>query len=329
MLENLASKASAAYALNLLFRKSNLLPEEVDYIIECSEESCGDMNQRGGGNFAKGIGEMCGCLNATGSDTRSFCSAPVHAILKGSALVQAGIFKNVVVLAGGSSAKLGMNSREHLKKSVPILEDMIGAFAVHISANDGINPVIRTDGIGKHNIGSGSSPHASTEAIVLKPLNKLGYGILDIDYYSAEMHNPEITEPAGAGNIPLANYKMIAALGVQKGQLEKERLLGYVERFGMPGFAPTQGHIPSGVPLIGHFCDLILQGKANRAMIIGKGSLFLGRLTNLFDGISFIIEKNNGLAENLIGEEGVRRTIAKALRDFSRVLVGNGGFQDE
>ena len=28
------------------------------------------------------------------------------------------------------------------------------------------------------------------------------------------------------------------------------------------------------------------------AMIIGKGSLFLGRMTNLFDGVSFVIQGN-------------------------------------
>ena len=38
----------------------------------------------------------------------------------------------------------------------------------------------------------------------------------------------------------------------------------------MPGFAPTQGHIPSGVPFIGFARDLILEGKLNNAMIIGK-----------------------------------------------------------
>ena len=54
---------------------------DIDYIIECSEEACGDMNQRGGGNFAKAIGETLGLNNATGSDLRSFCAAPSHPLL--------------------------------------------------------------------------------------------------------------------------------------------------------------------------------------------------------------------------------------------------------
>ena len=43
-------------------------------------------------------------------------------------------------------------------------------------------------------------------------------------YILSEMQNPDITEPAGAGDVPTANYKMIGALAVKKGQLEKAKL---------------------------------------------------------------------------------------------------------
>jgi len=323
MFENLVGKASAVFALKLLLAKTELQAEQVEYIIECSEEACGDMNQRGGGNFAKAIGEMCGCINATGSDTRSFCAGPAHALVEAAALAQSGIYKNVVVLAGGASAKLGMNSKDHVKKGMPALEDMLGAFAVHIAENDGISPVIRTDGIGRHTIGSGASPQAVMTAIVADPLDKLGYKIPDVDRYSAEMQNPEITEPAGAGDVPLANYKMIGALSVKRGEMEKADLLKAVNGFGMPGFAPTQGHIPSGVPFIGHARDMILDGKITRAMIVGKGSLFLGRLTNLFDGVSFVIEKNDGVTKDAgFDKEEVRSMIGEAMRDFAKIFRG-------
>ena len=323
MFENLVSKASAVFALQLLMMKTDLKAEDVEYILECSEEACGDMNQRGGGNFAKAIGEMCGCINATGSDTRSFCAGPAHALIEAAALAQSGIYRNIVVLAGGSSAKLGMNSKDHVKKEIPALEDMLGAFAIHIDINDGINPVIRTDGVGRHKIGSGSAPQAVMTAIVTDPLDKMGYRITDVDRYSAELQNPEITEPAGAGNVPLANYKMIAALGVKRGEFEKGDLAKVVESFGMPGFAPTQGHIPSGIPFIGHAREMILAGDISRTMIIGKGSLFLGRLTNLFDGISFVIEKNSGTLDTGFNKEKVRLMIAEAMRDFAKTLGGD------
>ena len=305
--ENLAAKASGALALKHLLWNNQLDPGIVDYIIETSEEACGDMNQRGGGNFAKAIGEVAGCVNATGSDTRSFCAGPAHGVVNATALVKSGIYKNVVVLGGGAVSKLGMNSRDHVKKEVPVLEDMLGSFALLISANDGINPIIRTDAIGRHRIGTGSSPQAVTTALVTDPLAVAGLSIKDIDKYSVEMQNPEITVPAGAGDVPLANYKMIAALGVKQGVIERAELDSFVQEHGLKGWAPTQGHIPSGVPYVGFAREGILRGDLQRAMIIGKGSLFLARMTNLFDGISFIMEANPGQEEitSLIPDEVV------------------------
>ncbi len=317
MFENLVAKASAVYVLSLLFEKTELRPEEVDYIIEASEEACGDMNQRGGGNFAKAVGEVCGCVNATGSDTRGFCAAPAHALVEAAGLAQSGIFKNIVVVAGGAAAKLGMNGKDHVAKDMPILEDMLGGFAIHVSDNDGINPVIRTDLVGRHKIGSGASPQALTQAIIFDPIEKAGLSVADIDKFSVEMQNPEITEPAGAGDVPKANYKMIAAMGVKKGDFPRTEIDNQVSRFGMPGYAPTQGHIPSGVPFIGHARDLVLNGELSRVMIIGKGSLFLGRLTSLFDGISFIIETNSGKKETGVSKEEVRQMVAEAMRSFA------------
>ena len=57
-------------------------------------------------------------------------------------------------------------------------------------------------------------------------------------------------------------------------------------------------------------------------MIIGKGSLFLGRMTNLFDGISFIIEKNAGKEEEGgVSEEQIKSLIGEAMRDFAASLL--------
>ena len=104
--------------------------EEIDYIIECSEEAFGDMNQRGGGNIAKAIGEVVGLKDATGADIRGFCAAPTHSLVSAASLVKSGIYKHVVVVAGGGTAKLGMNGKYHLKKDMPVMEDVIGGFAL-------------------------------------------------------------------------------------------------------------------------------------------------------------------------------------------------------
>ena len=89
------------------------------------------------------------------------------------------------------------------------------------------------------------------------------------------MQNPDITKPAGAGDVPLANYKIIAALAVKRGDIQRTEINDFVEKHGLVGWAPTQGHIPSGVPYIGFAREDILEGKIKNAMIIGKGSLFL------------------------------------------------------
>ena len=75
MHENLMSKASSVLALLYAVRNAGIKKEDVEYVIDCAEEACGDMNQRGGGNFAKAAAEVAGLVNATGSDARGFCAA--------------------------------------------------------------------------------------------------------------------------------------------------------------------------------------------------------------------------------------------------------------
>jgi glycine/sarcosine/betaine reductase complex component C subunit beta len=322
MLENLAVKASGVLSGMHLINNLDIPVNEIEYIIECSEEAIGDMNQRGGGNIAKAIGEIIGLNGATGSDLRGFCAAPTHALVSAASLVKSGIFKNVVVLAGGATAKLGMNGKDHIKKNMPVLEDCLGGFAVLVSQNDGVSPILRTDVIGKHTIGHGASPQAVLEALVLDPLTSAGLKVTDVDKYAPEMQTPDITEPAGAGDVPTQNYKMIGALAVKKGQLDRKELPEFIKKHGYPGYAPTQGHIPSGAPIIGHGIEHIKNGVLNNFMIVGKGSLFLGRMTNLFDGISILVEKNTGKVEesNGISKEEVKSMVADAMKDFAAFL---------
>jgi hypothetical protein len=281
------------------------------------------MNQRGGGNFAKSIAEIAGLQAATGCDVRGFCAGPTHAFINGASIVKANTHKYVVVLAGGCTAKLGMNGKDHVKKGLPIYEDMIGGFAILLGQDDGINPVVDTEHTGRHTVGTGSAPQNVTASLVTAPLEAAGLKVTDVDKYSAEMQNPDITKPAGAGDVPLANYKMIAALAVKKGELDKSQLASFPTEHGMVGWAPTQGHIPSGVPYIGVCRDDMLAGKIKRAMIIGKGSLFLGRMTNLFDGVSVMINANEGIKEEAaaVSQEEIKSLIGKAMKDFAASLM--------
>ena len=323
MLENMVSKASSVLAMLHAVKNTGIQKADVEYVIDCAEEACGDMNQRGGGNFAKAAAEIAGLTGATGSDTRGFCAGPTHAIVEAASLVAAGAYKTVMVTAGGCTAKLGMNGKDHVKKGLPALEDMIGGFAVVITQDDGVSPEFNLSILGRHTVGTGSAPQNVIGSLVTDPLDRAGLKVTDIDKFSPEMQNPDITKPAGAGDVPLANYKMIAALAVKRGDLQKADLATFPVKHGLTGWAPTQGHIPSGVPYLGFAREDILAGKVHRAMIIGKGSLFLGRMTNLFDGVSFVLQTNSGAekAEAGVSEEEVKSMIAKAMKDFAAMLM--------
>jgi hypothetical protein len=291
LLENMVSKASGSLVMLHLMKQASLKPNDVDFVLDCTEEAIGDRYQRGGGSMSKAMAEFCDCMNASGCDIRAFCCAPNHAIVSAAALVESGIHDNVVIAGGGCLAKAGMKYTAHLKNDMPILEDVLGAIAILIAKDDGVSPKIRLDAIGKHDVGAGSPQQAIMSALILKPLKKLGMKMTDIDKYSTELHNPEVTLPAGSGDTPATNYKIMAALAVMNKEIDKTAMERFIDEKGMPGFAPTQGHVPSAVPYMGHALEDMKSGKVRRAMFVAKGSLFLGRMSQLSDGISFIMEK--------------------------------------
>ena len=292
LLENLVAKASGALALRHLLKRAGMAPEEVDFIIECSETAVGDRYNRGGGSLSKAIGEMCGCTNATGHDVRAFCASPINAIVSASALVEAGIHRSVAVVGGGCQAKIGMKYAAHLKHRMPILEDLLGAVAFLVTKDDGASPRLRLDSIGKHDIGAGSSQQALMTSLVVKPLERIGLTMLDIDRYATELHNPEVTLAAGSGNTPLTNYRIMASLAALRREIDKSEIDAFVRARGMPGYCPTQGHVPAAVCYLPHACDAMKKGEMKRAMFIAKGSLFLGRMSQASDGMSFVLEAN-------------------------------------
>jgi betaine reductase len=292
LLENLMAKASGALGMRHLFRRARIQPEEVDFILSCSEEAVGDRYNRGGGSLSKAIGEMCHCSNATGHDVKAFCAAPIHALVDAACMVEAGVFKHVAVVGGGCLAKIGMKYAAHLKHKMPILEDVLAGIAFLVAKDDGVNPILRLDCIGKHDIGAASNQQAIMTSLVVKPLKKIGKKMMEIDRYATEMHNPEITLPAGSGNTPYTNYKMMGALAAMAKEIDPKGIEDFVKTKGMPGFSPTQGHVPAAVPFLGHALEAMRRGEMNSALFVAKGSLFLGRMSQLSDGMSFLLERN-------------------------------------
>jgi betaine reductase len=290
LLENLVCKATATMAFRTLLAQTGVDPQTVEYVLNSGEEAVGDRYQRGGGNLAKAVAEMCACTMATGVDIKGFCCGPVHALALAGGLISARIFRQVAVIGGCSLAKLGMKFQGHLQHDQPILEDVLAGVAILVGDDDGRSPVMRLEALGRHTVGAGSSQQAIFEHLVAKPLQQLGLRFRDIDKYATELHNPEVTDPAGSGNVPLLNYRVIAGLAALRKEIAPADVAPFVSAHGMPGFSPTQGHIASAVPFLGHAFDRMTTGSMRRAMFLAKGSLFLGRMTQMADGLSFILE---------------------------------------
>ncbi|HSF32544.1 MAG TPA: glycine/sarcosine/betaine reductase complex component C subunit beta [Candidatus Tectomicrobia bacterium] len=293
LLENLVCKAAATMAFRTLLAQTATDPSAIGYVLNSGEEAVGDRYQRGGGNLAKAVAEMCGCALATGSDIKGFCCGPVHALALAGALIGSRMFQQVAVVGGCSLAKLGMKFQGHLKHDQPILEDVLAGVAILVGEDDGRSPIMRLDSIGRHTVGAGSSQQAIFDHLVGKPLQQLGLRLRDVDKYATELHNPEVTEPAGSGNVPLLNYRLIAGLAAIRKEITPAEVAQFATTHGMPGFSPTQGHIASAIPFLGHALDRITAGTMKRAMFLAKGSLFLGRMTKMADGLSFILESQS------------------------------------
>lgn len=294
LLENLAVKATATMALRDLLATSGTDAGSLDYVIGAGEEAIGDRYNRGGGNLGKAVAEAAACVNATGADVKAFCCGPVHALVVAGGLISSGVFPNIAVVGGCSLAKLGMKFRGHLAKEIPIMEDVLAGFAILLGPDDGRSPVLRLDSVGRHTVAAGSAQQQIVEALVQAPLERLGLHFEDVDKYATELHNPEITDTAGSGDVPRTNYRLIAAIAARRGEIATgtEARDRFVAEHGMPGFSPTQGHVASAIPFINHALDGLKAGRMKRVMFLAKGSLFLGRMTRLSDGESFILEAN-------------------------------------
>ena len=294
LLENLACKATAALALrHLLARPGAVAAADVRYVISCGEEAVGDRYQRGGGNLAKAVAEWAGCARATGSDVKAFCCGPMHALMLAGALVQSRPARR----RGGAGRRLARQARDEVPGPREARDADRGGRAGRLrrARRARRRRLARSCGSTRSaatRSRSGSAPLAVVKALYTEPLGRVGLTLLDVDRFSLELHNPEATEPAGSGNVPLNNYRTLASLAVIEKLIAREGIDDFVRTRGMPGFSPTQGHIASAIPYLGHALRGLTEGHLTRTMFTGKGSLFLGRMTQLSDGVSLIVERN-------------------------------------
>jgi betaine reductase len=234
LLENLCCKATAVMAMRTLLAQQQIDPNTIPYLLNSGEEAVGDRYQRGGGNLAKAVAEMSHCQLATGVDIKGFCCGPVHALMLAGSLVSSRVYDQVAVIGGCSLAKLGMKYQGHVKHDQPVLEDVLAGAAIIVRADDGRSPLLRLDAVGRHTVAAGSSQKAIFEHLVSQPLSDLGLRFSDIDKYATELHNPEVTEPAGSGKLPLLNNRVNAGHAPMPKEIERSEVPNFVATPGKP-----------------------------------------------------------------------------------------------
>jgi betaine reductase len=67
---------------------------------------------------------------------------------------------------------------------------------------------------------------------------------------------------------------MIAALAALRGEIPRSDVASFVERHGMPGYSPTQGHIASAVPFLAHAREKIVGGEMANACSSPRAACF-------------------------------------------------------
>jgi hypothetical protein len=103
----------------------------------------------------------------------------------------------------------------------------------------------------------------------LRALPRPWFAAADPDRHATEMHNPEVTEPAGSGDVPAGNYRLIGALGALRGEIAREAKADFIAAHGLLGYAPTQGHIASAVCYLAHALPAMRAGTVKRASSAG------------------------------------------------------------
>src|SRR5262249_60881573 len=121
------------------------------------------------------------------------CAGPVHCLLRAARLVDWRKSGPIASVAAWTAENLGTKFLAALSPAAPVLEDVRAGMAILVGRRDGTSPVIRTDAVGRHRVGSGSSQEALLTDLVVRPLESLGRRIDDIDRYATELHDPDIT----------------------------------------------------------------------------------------------------------------------------------------
>ena len=292
LLENLSIKASGVHALQHLLKQGDVDPATITHAIGCGEEAVGDRYQRGGGNVAKAIAEQCGLPNASGIDVKSFCAAPVHALVVAAALIEAGIEERVVVVAGGSMGKLGMKFEGALSKGFPIIEDVLAGMAVLLEPADGSNgPIVRTDAVGRMPVDAGSARRRrSSKRWWVRRSMRSASGSATSTPTPPRSTTRRSPNRRAAATSPTATTRCSPASGSCAANWSAATSPGSPAPTACRASRRRRATSPARCRGSRTRSRRCAAGELQRTMLIAKGSLFLGRLTRLWDGVSVTLE---------------------------------------
>ncbi len=235
--EGLATSDMAAPAVLELCKKRGILPEEIDCLIVATVTP--DMVFPATANI---VCDKIGAVNAWGFDVSAACSGFLFSLTTGTALVESGRYKKVVVVgADKMSAIVDYTDRA----TCVIFGDGAGAVLLEPSSGDhGVkDSILRSDGSGRaflHMKAGGSLRPPTAETVAAKehfifqdgqPVFKAAVkGMADVSYELLQRNN--LTGDDIAWLVPhQANKRIIDATASRMG-LSPEKVMLNIQRYG-------------------------------------------------------------------------------------------------
>ena len=234
------SKGSAylgSRAVEDLFRKTGLKPEEVDLLICCTVTP--DMHFPANGNV---ISDMVGIKNAFSFDVNAGCSGFVYGFTTACQFVESGRYKKVVVVG---AEKMSVITDYTDRATCPIFGDAAAAVLVEPTTEDVgmVDHLLRSDGMGRvhlHMKAGGSLKPPTVETVLARehyiyqegqPVFK--HAVSNMADVSVEiMKRNHLTADDVAWLVPhQANLRIIKATGERMG-LPAEKVMVNIQKYG-------------------------------------------------------------------------------------------------
>ena len=225
-------------------------PASITHAIGCGEEAIGDRYQRGGGNVGEGDRRgTAGSPSASGIDVKSFCAAPVHALVV-AARPDRGRHRGTGRRSSraASLGKLGMKFEGALVEGLPHPRGRAGRHGGAARTR----PTGRTvRSCGPTRSGACRSTPArrrrrSWRHSSARRSRRWALAIADID--TLRHRDPQPGDHRAAGRRRRRRPQLQDARRARRGARRARARAtspGSSRAHGMPGFSPTQGHIAS------------------------------------------------------------------------------------